>query len=194
MVYGFLGACGRTRPYPLNHRSKLQGEVPQTEHSSSGSGQLTLNGLGGFKGHVLTFFSERSEMPKGNPNPNMSGLKPFKKGSCPNPGGKTKEQVAIERRNAQKAMEIREKILGVMAEKIDEFLGAEEASEKAKVLSFLEASALKMLKDAEDRGLGAPIQDVRSGDGSMTPKSMIDPTKMSEAALAELLNASTEEA
>lgn len=127
-------------------------------------------------------------------NKNPSPATRFKKGSCPNPGGKSKEQVAIERRNAQKAMEIRGKILEVMAEKIDEFLGAEEASGKDKVLLFLEASALKMLKDAEDRGLGSPIQDVRSGDGSMTPKSMIDPTKMSDAALAELLSASTDEA
>lgn len=104
-----------------------------------------------------------------NPNPNMSGLRPFKKGSCPNPGGKTKEQVAIERRNAQKAMEIREKILGVMADKIDEFLGSGEEAEKGKVLGFLEASTLKMLKDAEDRGLGAPVQDHKSSDGSMSP-------------------------
>jgi len=106
-------------------------------------------------------------MPRGNPNPSPSTR--FKKGSCPNPGGKSKEQVAIERRNAQKAMEIREKLLNAMADKIDQFSDSEEQGERDKVLSFIEAAALKLIKDAEDRGLGSPVQDIKSSDGSMSP-------------------------
>ena len=167
------------------------------EMASSGSLARTVSKTPAefnFEGPQLLLAESRQSM--ANPNPSTAHLKKFPKGKSGNPGGKSKEQVAIERRNAQKAMEIREKLLSVMADTIDDFLKPDESGsmpEKGKVLAFVEASALKLLKDAEDRGLGAPIQDVRSGDGSMTPKSMIDPTKMSEAALAELLNASTDE-
>lgn len=40
---------------------------------------------------------------------------------------------------------------------------------------FVEAAMLKLLKDSEDRGLGAPTQKVdnTSSDGSMTPTTII---------------------
>lgn len=104
-----------------------------------------------------------------NPNPNQRGLIKFKKGKSGNPGGKSKERVALERRNAQKAMELREKLLNAMARKIDEFEASDEVADKDKILAFIEASVLKLIKDSEDRGLGAPVQDHRSSDGSMTP-------------------------
>jgi hypothetical protein len=107
------------------------------------------------------------KMPKGNPNPNTSGLRPFKKGESGNPGGKTAEQVAIERRNAEAAMRIREKLLAAAERKLAA-LGDDDAA-----LELIEAAMLKLIKDAEDRGLGAPIQDLRSGDGSMTPATHI---------------------
>ena len=88
----------------------------------------------------------------GNPNPNTSNLKPFRKGQSGNPGGKTVEQVAIERRNAERAMLLREKAL-IALEKV---LEGKEASQVAGIL--LDAQALKLLKDAEDRGLGNPVQ------------------------------------
>ena len=45
-----------------------------------------------------------------------------------------------------------------------------ECSTEEVLAEFVDQAMLKLLKDSEDRGLGAPVQDVRSGDGSMTPK------------------------
>ena len=100
-------------------------------------------------------------------NKNPSPETRFKKGETGNPGGKTAEQVAIERRNAEAAMRIREKLLAA-AERRLEVLGDGEAA-----LELIEAGMLKLIKDAEDRGLGAPVQDHRSGDGSMTPRDFV---------------------
>lgn len=97
-----------------------------------------------------------------NPNPDTSGLKPFKKGQTGNPGGKTREQIAIERRNADAAMRIREKLLAAAEKKLSTL-------DDDAALEFVEAAMLKLLKDAEDRGLGSPTQDHTSSDGSMSP-------------------------
>lgn len=99
---------------------------------------------------------------------NTSGLKPFPKGKSGNPGGKTREQVAIERRNADRAMRLREKALIALEALLD---GKSEA-EIAGIM--LDAQALRLLKDAEDRGLGAPVQPHTSPDGSMTPASAVN--------------------
>lgn len=101
-------------------------------------------------------------MPRGNPNPNTSGLKPFPKGKSGNPGGKTAEQVAIERRNADAAMRIREKLLAAAERKLAS-IGDDDAA-----LELIEAAMLKLLKDAEDRGLGSPVQDIKNSDGSLS--------------------------
>lgn len=90
----------------------------------------------------------------------------FKKGQSGNPGGKTKEQVAIERRNAEAAMRVRERLLKAAEAKLAKL-------DDDSALEFIEAAMLKLLKDAEDRGLGAPVQDLRSGDGSMTPTCIV---------------------
>lgn len=97
--------------------------------------------------------------PKGTP----ANLKPFKKGCVGNPGGKTSEQKRLELANAEKAMRIRAAMLDEMILKLED--GA---------LEMMDTNGLKMLKDAEDRGLGAPIQDVRSSDGSMSPPKKIE--------------------
>lgn len=101
-----------------------------------------------------------------NPKPNTSGLKPFKKGQTGNPGGKTKEQVAIERRNAEAAMRVRERLLAAAEAKLAQL-------DDDAALEFIGIAMLKLLKDAEDRGLGAPVQDLKSSDGSMTPRAFL---------------------
>ena len=98
----------------------------------------------------------------------------FKKGEVRNPGGKSSEQATLERRNAEAAMRIRERILRAAEARLVE------CSTEQVIAEFVEAAMLKLLKDSEDRGLGAPVQDIRSGDGSMTPQGH------SEAVLAAL--------
>lgn len=92
-------------------------------------------------------------MAKGNPNPNTSGLKPFKPGQSGNPGGKTSDQKRLELENAERAMRIRDRLLRSVEAKLAE-------SDMDSSLEFVEAAMLKLLKDSEDRGLGAPVQSV----------------------------------
>ena len=100
-------------------------------------------------------------MKKGNPNPSPQTR--FQKGASGNPKGKTAEAKRIELRNAETAMRIRERILRAAEAKLTE------CSTDDVLAQFVEAAMLKLLKDSEDRGLGAPVQDIRSGDGSMRP-------------------------
>ena len=96
-------------------------------------------------------------------NKNPSPENQFKKGVSGNPGGKTSEQKTQELRNAEAAVALRGKML--------EALGSVMANmEPEEILKRLEPNALKLIKDAEDRGLGAPVQPITSPDGSMTPK------------------------
>lgn len=87
----------------------------------------------------------------------------FKPGEVRNPGGKSSEQATLERRNAEAAMRIRERALHAVEAKLNE-CSVEEA-----IALLVDAAMLKLIKDSEDRGLGAPVQDIRSGDGSMSP-------------------------
>ena len=102
----------------------------------------------------------------------------FKRGEVHNPGGKSSLQATLERRNAEAAMRIRSKLLGA----VERFLSADggitqEDADKVAV-AMVEAAMLKLLKDSEDRGLGAPVQPHTSPDGSMTPVFVIrDMTK-----------------
>ena len=90
-----------------------------------------------------------------------------------NPAGKTSEQKRLEMQNAEAAMRIRQRALAAVEAKLGE------CSTDDAIALLVEAAMLKLLKDSEDRGLGAPVQDVRSGDGSMTPqvitRTIIDP-------------------
>jgi len=76
--------------------------------------------------------------------------------------GKTSTQKRLEMANAEKAMKIREMLLDAVGAQLQ---GMEQSSR----IAFVEAAMLKLLKDSEDRGLGSPIQDLRSGDGSLGP-------------------------
>ena len=77
--------------------------------------------------------------------------------------GKTKTQKRMEMANAEAAMRIRARALRAVEAKL-----AESDTDSAIEL-LVEAAMLKLLKDSEDRGLGAPIQGLRSGDGSLGP-------------------------
>ena len=98
-----------------------------------------------------------------NPNAAKNLTAPrFKKGQTGNPGGKTSEQKRIEMHNAEKAVAIRGRLLGALNDAMD-------IMEPERLLELLNPSTLKMLKDAEDRGLGAPVQPIVSPDSSMRP-------------------------
>ena len=86
----------------------------------------------------------------------------FKKGQSGNPGGKTKEQKRIEIENAERAMRIRDRFLRSLEAKLND-------SDMDAVLELLDPQALKLIKDSEDRGLGAPVQAHTSPDGSFKP-------------------------
>jgi len=96
----------------------------------------------------------------------------FKPGEVHNPGGKSSLQATLERRNAEAAMRIRALALHAVEAKLVE------CSTDEAVALLVDAAMLKLLKDSEDRGLGAPVQPHTSPDGSMTPVFVIrDMTK-----------------
>ncbi len=80
-------------------------------------------------------------------NPNPSPETRFEKGCSGNPGGKTKEQKAKEQESAIMAADMRHKMLSLMQEKVE--AGAD-------ALEMLDANALKLFKDSEDRAHGTP--------------------------------------
>lgn len=100
-------------------------------------------------------------------NPNPSPKTRFGKGNNANPAGKTSKQKRTEMANAERAVAIREKILVQLEAQIDSII--EEGESLDSILGHLNPHTLKMLKDAEDRGLGAPVQPITSPDGSMKP-------------------------
>ncbi len=98
-----------------------------------------------------------------NPNAAKNLTAPrFKKGQTGNPGGKTSEQKRIEMRNAEKAVAIRGRLLDALSDAMD-------IIEPERLLEYLNPNTLKMLKDSEDRGFGAPVQPIISPDSSMRP-------------------------
>ena len=103
-------------------------------------------------------------MAKGNPNPSPATR--IKPGEKRNPGGRTSESKKLELMNAEAAMRIRQRLLRATEARLVE-LSTEE------VMSLIEPAMLKLLTDSETRGLGAPVQDLRSGDGSLTPRPSI---------------------
>lgn len=100
------------------------------------------------------------EVGRGKP-PVHSRIKP---GEARNPGGKTSEQKRMEMANAEAAMRIRARALHAVEAKL-----AECSTEQA-IEMLVEAAMLKLLKDSEDRGLGAPVQAVTNPDGSLKPQ------------------------
>jgi Tfp pilus assembly protein PilX len=78
----------------------------------------------------------------------------FGAGNNANPAGKTSEQKRLELQNAEAAMRIRERILRAAEARLVE------CSTDEVLDQFVDAAMLKLLKDSEDRGLGAPVQAV----------------------------------
>jgi hypothetical protein len=98
--------------------------------------------------------------PKGNPNPSPS----TRFGAPGGPAvGKTSEQRQLEVRNAWIATEIRGRLLDAVKATLQEDTSTENA------LARIEANVLKLLKDSEERGLGAPKAsvDLTNSDGSL---------------------------
>ncbi len=83
-------------------------------------------------------------------NPNAAdNLQPWKPGQSGNPGGKTSEQKQREMRNAEMATRMRERMLEAEIKRME----ADPA-----YVPELDANLRAFIKDAEDRGLGAPKQ------------------------------------
>jgi len=77
----------------------------------------------------------------------------FPKGKSANPGGKTSAQRKLEVKNAESATRLRNRMLHALEEKL--LAAGEKADATAELM--IEAAILKLLKDAEDRGLGSPL-------------------------------------
>lgn len=92
----------------------------------------------------------------------------FKPGTPGNPGGKTSEQKRIEMQNAEAAMRIRQRALHAVEAKLAE------CDMDAAIALLVEAQMLKLLKDSEDRGLGAPVQAITNPDGSFSKPTRIE--------------------
>ena len=104
----------------------------------------------------------RVKNPKGNPNPSPQTR--FGAGVSGNPIGKTSEQRQMEIRNAWLATRIQAQMLEAVAATIED--------NPASALSRIEPATLKLVKDAQDRGLGAPKAsvDLTNTDGSLSRK------------------------
>lgn len=98
-------------------------------------------------------------MPRGNPNPSPETR--FKPGKIANPKGRTSEQRQAEVRNAWLATDIRTKLL--------ERLQASLEDEAVLAEAVNNIDLLKLLKDAEERGLGSPKAnlDLSNSDGTL---------------------------
>ena len=109
-----------------------------------------------------------TDKPKGNPNPSPATRFGAPKG---NPNGKTAEQKRLEMQNAELAMKLRNRLLTAL-----EGVFNENPEKETIIGNHLKNEVLKLLKDSEDRGLGAPVQavDHSSKDGTMTPRDTSD--------------------
>lgn len=87
-----------------------------------------------------------------------------------NPMGKTSKQKDREIKNAEKAVALRGRYLDALERQMNaaQVIGDDEAMNMA--ISQMDQVTLKLIKDAEDRGLGAPVQPIISPDESMSPK------------------------
>ena len=105
----------------------------------------------------------------------------IKPGEARNPGGKTSEQKHMELANAQAATRIQARLLQALEGQM-----LEDDTKKTIVDNFIKAEVLKLVKDAQDRGLGTAKQSVdhTSTDGSMTPT-----REMSDAQLQAIIEA-----
>lgn len=104
-----------------------------------------------------------------NKNPDMSGLKHFPPGKSGNPGGKTSEHRRAEVEAAEIAAKIQLNMVKALA-------GAVEAGSES-ALEAIRSDVLRLIKDAQDRGFGAPMQPVEQT-GNMTVNIIGDDAKL----------------
>ena len=95
------------------------------------------------------------------PNPNTQ----FKPGVSGNPGGKSSEHRKAEVRAAEAAAKVQADLVEALARVVSS------AGDDAEKLDHIRSDVLKLLKDAQDRGFGAPVQQIdnTSSDGSAAP-------------------------
>lgn len=98
---------------------------------------------------------------KKNPDPDTSGLVPWRKGQSGNPAGNSPEAWVVRRRNAEKA----QKIHAAALEALEKWM--ETASDEQKI-SVIRADILNLTKDSLDREYGKAqgSLDLTSSDGS----------------------------
>ena len=94
----------------------------------------------------------------------------FKPGQSGNPGGKTKEQRRLEVENAERATRIRGQLLAALEETL---LAHRDVADLSGITQSITGDNLRMLKDAEDRGLGAPKQTVELADHRKTDEELV---------------------
>lgn len=99
---------------------------------------------------------------KGNPNPSPATR--FGPGNNANPKGMTSRHRELIIENAERAVAIRNRMLEVLQTR----LAADKDGGLA--IAAIGADILRLLKDAEDRGLGAPKAsvDIQNPDGSLS--------------------------
>lgn len=98
-------------------------------------------------------------MPKGNPNPSPETR--FQAGNNMNPSGKSSEQRQREIANAERATRLRGRMLVALEKQLDDALTANPDKVDVAALKAIQKDILRLLKDSEDRGLGAPVATVR---------------------------------
>ena len=105
-----------------------------------------------------------------NPNPLTDHLNPWKPGQSGNPGGKTSEHRKAEIAAAEIAAKARLGLVQAFANLVD---GVATDAER---MALVNSDALRLLKDSEDRGFGAPKSsvDLSSDDGSMSRRAHSD--------------------
>ena len=92
----------------------------------------------------------------------------FRPGESGNPGGKTSEQRKLEVENAERATRLRSRMLIGLERELEkaeaerDILDAKDGdtADADAAIGMITTTILKLLKDAEDRGLGTPIQSV----------------------------------
>jgi len=106
-------------------------------------------------------------MPKGNPNPSPETRFGAENGNPINLAGKTSAQRENEYKAAEISASLRAQALSLMQEKV---------AAGADLLEMIDANALKLFKDSEDRAHGTPKQSVdHTTDGQpITPVTGLD--------------------
>ena len=110
-----------------------------------------------------------------NPNPSPETRFGAKNGNPINLAGKTSEQRENEYQAAEKAAKLRNMAHSLMLEKVE--------SGEMDVLEVLDANALKLFKDSEDRAHGTPkaTTEMSGADGGGIPMTLTVATKIIDA-------------